>query len=71
MREARYRQGYQQLASYLDHQDNRTPVQARAIAARELPNLRRALDLTVEAGDVEGAAELADQICRFLDLFGR
>ena len=69
--EARYRQAYHDLASFLYQTDDRTPVQARAIAARELPNLRRALDLIVAAGDFEAAADLADSICKFLDAFGR
>jgi tetratricopeptide (TPR) repeat protein len=67
----RYRQAYHGLASYLYFADDRTPVQARAIAAREMPNLRRALDLALAAGDAATAADLADRICKFLDNFGR
>jgi tetratricopeptide (TPR) repeat protein len=69
--EARYRQAYHQLASYLYFADRQTPIQARAIAAREMPNLRRALDLTIAAGEVDAAADLADSLCSFLDVFGR
>ena len=43
--EVRYRQSYHELASYLYNEDKKDPMHARAIAVRELPNLRRALDL--------------------------
>ena len=69
--EPRYQQSYHELASYLYTSDRQNPVQARAIAAREMPNLRRALHLTVQAGDFDAAADLADSICKFLDVFGR
>ncbi len=38
---------------------------------RELPNFRRALDLTLAAGDLDAAASFANSIARFLDAFGR
>ena len=69
--EERFRRAYHELASYLYQSDNKTPIQARAIAARELPNLRRALDLHLAAGDLDAAVELADSIAKFLDVFGR
>ena len=37
---------------------------------RELPNLRRALELLLEAGEVDDATEMADNIAKFLDIFG-
>jgi tetratricopeptide (TPR) repeat protein len=83
--EARYWQRYYGLANYLYQADTQTPHQARAIAVRELPNLRRALDLCVEAASgathlrgalhpdelVEAAADFSVRIARFLDVFGR
>lgn len=66
-----FRQAYHQLASALYQQDNKNPIQSRAMAARELPNLRRALELHRAAGDGDAAVELADRIALFLDLFGR
>ena len=69
--EARYRQAYYELAGFLYNSDSKMPHQARAIAARELLNLRRALDLTLAVGDWATAVDLADDIARFLDVFGR
>jgi len=45
--ETRYRQAYHTLASYLYREDTKNPHFARALASRDLPNLRRALDLTL------------------------
>src|SRR5207248_2542929 len=47
------------------------PHEARAIAVRELPNLQRALDLAIAAGEAATAVEFADRIARFLHSFGR
>jgi len=74
--EERYWQRYYALANYLYNADTQTPHQARAIALRELPNLRRALDLALmrasaEAGAAAEAVEFADRIAKFLDHFGR
>jgi tetratricopeptide (TPR) repeat protein len=81
--EERYWQRYYALANYLYQADTQTPHQARAIALRELPNLRRALDLAIAAatssppgrgGDRGGVLEavgFADSIARFLNVFGR
>jgi len=74
--EERYWQRYYALANYLYHADTQTPHQARAIALRELPNLRRALDLALmrasaEAGAAAEAVEFATSIAMFLDVFGR
>ena len=68
--EARYRQAYYELSLLLYHADSRSPHQARAVAARELPNLRRALDLALDAGD-PAAAAFADNVERFLNVLGR
>jgi tetratricopeptide (TPR) repeat protein len=69
--EARYRQVYYELSGYLYHADDRTPHEARAIARRELANLRRALELTLAAGDVATAVDFADNVEFFLNVFGR
>ena len=69
--EERYWQRYYALANYLHRADTQTPHQARAIALRELPNLRRALDLAIEAGAAAEAVDFADSIAKFLDNFGR
>ncbi|HFD38510.1 MAG TPA: CHAT domain-containing protein, partial [Anaerolineae bacterium] len=69
--ETRYRRAYHELATFLYTSDPKNPIQARAIAAREMPNLRRALDLTLAASEAEVASELGEIICKFLDVFGR
>ncbi|NOZ27623.1 MAG: tetratricopeptide repeat protein [Chloroflexi bacterium] len=69
--EERFRKRYHAVATYLYHADNRDPIPTRAIAVRELPNLRRALDLHLAAHDWDAAVDLADDIAYFLDLFGR
>jgi len=69
--ETRYREAYYQFANYLYHADDKTPMQARALAVREMPNLKRALALTLAAGDVAMAVDFADSIVLFLNVFGR
>jgi tetratricopeptide (TPR) repeat protein len=69
--EERYWRRYYVLADYLYDADTQTPHQARAIALRELPNLRRALDLAIAAGATAEAVDFATRIARFLDNFGR
>ncbi len=71
LRNTKYWQEYYQLASALYQMDTQNPIQARAIVARELPNLKRALKLTLAAGALDEAVEFADSINRFLDVFGR
>ena len=39
--------------------------------SRELPNLRRAFDLCLAAGEAEAAVDFADSVASFLDYFGR
>ncbi len=80
---SKYWQRYYALAKYLYHADTQTPHQARAVAAREMPNLRRALDLALDAAasqtfppDVGGdrggvVVDFAARIAQFLDNFGR
>lgn len=66
----RYQQRYYGLANYLYDEDTRHPQPVRALAQRELPNLRRALTLLLEAGEVETASKMAVCIDRFLTIFG-
>jgi tetratricopeptide (TPR) repeat protein len=78
--ETRYREAYYQFARFLVQADSKTPMQARALAVREMPNLKRALALTLSAGsvvsgqsndDVATAVDFAESIVLFLDVFGR
>ncbi len=69
--EERYWQCYYVLASTLYNLDDRHPKGARAVALRELPNLRRALDLAIASGQVGPTADFADKVGKFLDNFGR
>ncbi len=66
----RYTQRYYGLARYLYHEDNRNPHPVRALVRKELPNLRRALDLLLETGDLDTASEMAEMIAKFLNIFG-
>jgi len=66
----RYTQRYYGLARYLNFEDNRHPQPVRALVRKELPNLRRALELLLEEGELDATSEMADQIARFLDIFG-
>ena len=67
----RYIQGYYGVAGYLYLEDDRNPGPVRALVRRELPNLRRALYLLLEVGDIEAASLVADRIIRFLNYFGQ
>ncbi len=81
--EERYWKEYYATANYLYREDTQHPHQARAIALREMPNLRRALDLAIAAassplpgggdrgGAVTAAVDFATAIAKFLDDFGR
>ncbi|MBN1955471.1 MAG: tetratricopeptide repeat protein [Anaerolineae bacterium] len=69
--EERYWQVYAQLAPLLHRADTQTSREAQALAVRELPNLRRAFELIVAAGDEETATELALAIAHFLERLGR
>jgi len=69
--EARYWKRYYATANYLYRSDTQHPLEARAIVLRELPNLRRALDLAIAAGEVAAAVDFADSIVMFLNNFGR
>ena len=66
----RYAQRYYGLANYLYHEDSRHPQPVRALEQRELPNLRRTLELLLEAGELDAASEMVDYIVKFLNFFG-
>ncbi|MFZ5910331.1 MAG: tetratricopeptide repeat protein, partial [Chloroflexota bacterium] len=66
-----YWKAYYQLSRELYQLDTQHPIQARSIVRRELPNLKRALHLALEAGALDEAVEFAECINRFLDVFGR
>ncbi len=66
----RYAQRYQGLAIYLYDEDARNPQPVRALVRKELPNLRRALELLLEGGELDAASDMADSIAKFLNNFG-
>ncbi len=66
----RYAQRYYSLANYLYREDDRHPQEVRALVQKELPNLRRALELLLEVGDLDAASDMADSIAKFLNNFG-
>ncbi len=66
----RYAVRYRGLASYLYYEDSRNPQPVRTLVRRELPNLRRALDMLLERGELDAASEMADWIIMFLNFFG-
>ena len=66
----RYAQRYYAVANYLYDEDKRHAQEVRALVQKELPNLRRALELILEAGDLDAATEMAKSIAKFLNLFG-
>ncbi len=76
--EERYWQRYYDLANYFYREDRKNPHFIRALAQRDLPNLRRGLDLALQRAAAqpddadlqEAAAEFADRVARFFDVFG-
>ncbi len=66
----RYAQRYYAVARYLYHEDYQHPQEVRVLAQKELPNLRRALELLLKAGELDTASDLAVSITRFLVIFG-
>lgn len=65
-----HRQRYHHLIGSLYNLDSRQPNIARAIAEREMPNLLRAVNETLDAGDEVGP-DFVDSVCRFLGISGR
>jgi hypothetical protein len=76
--EERHWQVYYGLSRYLYNADRQNPEGARAIVQRELPNLRRGLDLALahaaahpgDAAALEAAVYYANSVNKFLDNFG-
>ena len=66
----RYAKRYYGLAGYLYLEDNRNPQAVRALVWLELPNLRRAFGLLLDAGELDGATQMADSIAKFLNVLG-
>ena len=66
----RYVHRYHALVSALVSSDHHKPYAVRALAHRELPNFRRALNLLIETGDVEAVSHMAGRIAWFLKIFG-
>ncbi len=66
----RYTQRYYGLADYLYNEDARNPQPVRALVRKELPNLRRVLDLLLEGGELDAASDMAESIAKFLNNFG-
>ena len=69
--ETRYCQAYYEFAKFLYHSDSQNPMQARSLAQREMPNLKRGLTLMLAANEVNTAVEFAGSIVKFLNNFGR
>jgi len=69
--EERYWNIYYQFANQLYDDDTQHPFEARSIVLRELPNLKRALKLTLAAGALDEAVTFAKFINMFLNVFGR
>lgn len=66
-----WREFHKAAVSLYYYGDTERQQEARAIAVRELPNLQRALHLSMVAGEIEDAIDIAYMIARFLDFFGR
>ena len=61
----RYVQNYVAFVALMAREDSRHPHLTRALVRRELPNLRRAFTMLLEAGESERASEMADGITFF------
>jgi len=69
--ETAYWQAYHQLARHLYFNDSKDPTPTRAVAQRELPNLRRGVALALQTGDLAAAVDFAERVEWFLNTFGR
>lgn len=67
---ARYAERYYIVSKYYHVQDRYFPVQNRVVVQQDLPNLRRALAVLLETGQLERAVEMGHSIGRFLTYFG-
>ncbi|MCI5132457.1 MAG: tetratricopeptide repeat protein, partial [Candidatus Electrothrix sp. EH2] len=66
----RYKEFYQQIADAMREQDETNPYASRAIILYELPNLFRAVYVTLQAGGTEADVEFTDHVGYFLRIFG-
>ncbi len=69
--EERFWRRYLVLAKHLYLEDAQHPLQTRAIAMHELPNMFHALDLVIAEAQLEAAIDLAHCITGFLHVFNR
>jgi tetratricopeptide (TPR) repeat protein/CHAT domain-containing protein len=67
---SRYAARYHAVANYLYQEDDRNPLAVRELARREMPNLRRALDVLLADGALDEATELVTYIVWFLNFLG-
>jgi len=61
---------YYALSANLYDEDRQYPLKSRAIARCELPNLRRAVNLLMQEGQIDAALDMAHSIAHFLSVFG-
>jgi tetratricopeptide (TPR) repeat protein len=66
----RYAQRYAAVAAYLHREAYQHPEPVFALVQRELPNLRKALEWLVQAGDMEAASLMAADLTIFLTAMG-
>ena len=66
----RYAQGYAGLAGYLERESYQHPEPVYALVRRELPNLRKALELLLQTGELEATSSMADKLTEFLGNLG-
>ncbi len=66
----RYTQRYAALADYLEGEAFQHPEPVYALVRRELPNLRKALELLLQAGEMEAASRVAAYLTKFLTDLG-
>jgi tetratricopeptide (TPR) repeat protein len=68
--ETRFANHYRTVARRLYEEDFRNPLPTRELARRELPNLRRALELLLQTRALAEAAEVEECLASFLSDFG-
>ncbi len=66
----RYAQRYAGFADYLDRESFQHPEPVYALVQRELPNLRKALELLLQADEMEAASLMAAYLAKFLTNLG-
>lgn len=64
------RQYYGLIKKLRDEDTQRSPFLVRRLVRRELPNLRRALEVLLQEGQVDEYSDMADCISTFLTIFG-